>query len=164
MISTALDKAQHNRGRFDCGIPALNNYLKVMANQQSTKDNTRTYVLEDSNKPERIIGFYTLTITTIDLTAIPEQLQKKHQNIRAAGLIARLAIDKRYAGNGYGEWLLVDALNKLLHASDTVGFPLVIVDAKDGASQFYEKFGFTAFTGSPNKLFITIKTIRNSIG
>jgi GNAT superfamily N-acetyltransferase len=51
----------------------------------------------------------------------------------SGGLIARLAVDDRYKGKGFGEWLLIDALRKLLAASDSVAFPFVIVDAKDGA-------------------------------
>jgi len=32
-----------------------------------------------------------------------------------------------------------------LNASDTVAFPLIVVDAKNGASDFYKKFGFVDF-------------------
>ena len=46
MNSVHLDKSKHDRKRFDCGVDALNNYLRLMANQQSVRDNTRTYVLE----------------------------------------------------------------------------------------------------------------------
>ncbi|WP_280522915.1 GNAT family N-acetyltransferase [Photobacterium iliopiscarium] len=84
--------------------------------------------------------------------------------ITSGGLIARLAVDHRYKGQGFGEWLLIDALRKLLMASETVAFPVVIVDAKDGAEDFYEKYGFTAFKDADNKLFITIADIRASIG
>ena len=49
MNTVLLDKAKHDRSRFNCGIEALNNYLKVMASQQAKKDNTRTFVLEDDN-------------------------------------------------------------------------------------------------------------------
>ncbi len=158
-----LDKAKHDRNRFNCGVEALSNYLKVMASQQSKKDNTRTFVLEDDNEPSHIIGFYTLTMTPIDLNALPDKLQKKHQSSTSGGLIARLAVDQRYKGKGFGEWLLIDALRKLLSASDSVAFPVVIVDAKDGAKQFYERFGFTAFHDADNKLFLTIADIRKSI-
>jgi GNAT superfamily N-acetyltransferase len=163
MIVVPLDKSRHDRNRFDCGVKVLNNYLKVMANQQSAKDNTRTYILEDSKNPSLILGFYTLTTTSIDLSSLLDKLQKKHQNARAAGLIARLAVDQRYTKKGYGEWLLIDALRKLLEASDIVGFPIVIVDAKDGAAPFYTKFGFIPFRDTPNKLFVTISSIRNSL-
>ncbi|UJF17241.1 GNAT family N-acetyltransferase [Vibrio sp. SS-MA-C1-2] len=164
MNTVLLNKVKHDRTRFNCGIEALNNYLKVMASQQAKKDNTRTFVLEDIYDDSHIIGFYTLTMTPIDLNALPERLQKKHQPSTSGGLIARLAIDDRYKGKGFGEWLLIDALKKLLAASDSVAFPIVIVDAKDGAKQFYERYGFQAFQDAENKLFITIADLRASLG
>ena len=164
MNTVLLDKAKHDRNRFNCGTEALNNYLKVMASQQAKKDNTRTFVLEDENDEHHVIGFYTLTMTPIDLKALPAKLQKKHQSATSGGLIARLAVDDRYKGKGYGEWLLIDALRKLLSASDSVAFPVVVVDAKDGAKQFYERYGFTAFQDADNKLFITISDVRASLG
>ena len=163
MITVQLDKNKHDRNHFDCGVKALNSYLKVMASQQSKKDNTRTFVLEDETKPEHIIGYYTLTIMPINLDSLPKKLQKKHHNARSGGLIARLAVDKRYKKQGYGEWLLISALRKLLLVSETVAFPLVIVDAKEGSIEFYKKFGFIAFQDTPNKLFITIADIRVSL-
>lgn len=162
MQTVLLDKARHVRNRFNCGVELLNNYLKIMAGQQAKKDNTRTFVLEDEGNPQRIMGFYTLTMTSIDLKMLPAPLQKKHQSSTSGGLIARLTVDERYKGNRLGEWLLIDALKKLLQASDTVGFPLVIVDAKDEAKRFYEKYGFTAFRDTDSKLFITIADIRAS--
>ena len=164
MYTVLLDKAKHDRNRFNYGIEALNNYLKVMANQQARKDNSRTFVLEDDKDGSSIIGFYTLTMTPIELKALPNSLQKKHQSSTSGGLIARLAIDERYKGKGFGEWLLIDALRKLLAASDSVAFPVVIVDAKDGAKQFYERYGFQAFREKDNKLFITIADVRASLG
>ncbi|ABI73784.1 GCN5-related N-acetyltransferase [Shewanella frigidimarina NCIMB 400] len=163
MNTVLLDKAKHDRNRFNCGIEALNNYLKIMASQQAKKDNSRTFILEDDNDNSHIIGFYTLTMTPIDLKALPDKLQKKYQSSTSGGLIARLAIDDRYKGQGFGEWLLIDALRKLLAASDSVAFPVVIVDAKDGATHFYEHYGFKAFQDAENKLFITIADVRTSL-
>ena len=163
MRTVVLDKKNHDRLQFDCGVAPLNNFLRVMASQQAGKDNTRTFVLEHVDQPETIIGYYTLTMIPLNLQALPVKLQKRHSSAGSAGLIARLAVDKRFSGQGFGEWLLIDALHKLLHASDSVGFPLVIVDAKDGVAAFYEKFGFTPFQDCPDKLFITIKAIRASL-
>ena len=162
MISVALDRKSHDRKSFDCGVNVLNNYLQMMASQHSRKDNTRTFVLEDAKNSNVIIGYYTLTMISIDLSALPVSLQKKHHNIRSAGLIARLGVDKRYKRKGFGEWLLVDALKKLLRASDSVAFPLIVVDAKDGASDFYKKFGFVPFLDEENRLFITVDSVRKS--
>ena len=160
MQTVLLDKSKHDRQRFDCGVEPLNHYLKLMASQQAKKDNTRTFVLEDAAYPQQMMGFYTLTMTLLDVSALPVALQKKHQSATSAGLIARLVVDRRYQGQKLGEWLLVDALKKLLQASDMVGFPLVVVDAKDGAKPFYEKYGFTAFTDDAHKLFMTVADIR----
>ncbi len=162
MQSVLLDKKRHNRKGFDCGIEPLNNYLKLIANQHSLRDNSRTYVLEDEKDSQCIIGFYTLSMVSVDMSLLPTNLRKKYQGNNTAGLIARLAVDKRYAKQGFGSWLLVDALKKLLHASDAVAFPMVIVDAKDGASSFYEAFGFSSFSDEKNKLFITVEEIQMS--
>lgn len=163
MNTVLLDKAKHDRNRFNCGSDALNNYLKVMASQQAKKDNTRTFVLEDDINNAHIIGFYTLTMTPIDIKALPHKLQKKFQSSTSGGLIARLAVDKRYKGQGFDEWLLIDALQKLLAASDSVAFPVVVVDAKDGAKHFYQRYGFQAFQDAEHKLFITIADVRASL-
>ena len=106
MNTVLLDKAKHNRKRFNCGIEVLNNYLKVMASQQAKKDNTRTFVLEDDYDNSHIIGFYTLTMTSIDLKLLSDKLQKRHQLSTYDGLIVRLAVDDCYQEKGFGEWLL----------------------------------------------------------
>jgi hypothetical protein len=36
-----------------------------------------------------------------------------------------MAVVKKYQGKGSGEWLFVDALKRLLSASNEVGFPFV---------------------------------------
>ena len=162
MQSVPLDKKRHQRAKFDCGVEALNNYLKLMANQQATKNNSRIYILEDSQNKGIIVGFYTLTMVSIELNTLPKPLQNKHSHNHTAGLIARLAVDKHYANRGIGSWLLIDALKKLLIASEIVGFPMVIVDAKKGMDTFYEQFGFQKFSQANERLFMPVADIRVS--
>ena len=158
-----LNTATHERKQFNCGMDALNRYLMTLANQHDKRDHARTYVLIDSAAPSRIMGFYTLTIQAIQLTGLPSALQKKHANCYSAGLIARLAVDLEFKGQGLGEYLLIDALNKLLSASEMIGFPLIVVDAKDGAQAFYTKYGFSHFMDAEQKLFMTVQSIRMSV-
>jgi len=66
MKTRLLDKAKHDRNDFNCEITALNHYFKAMASQQAKKDNTRTFVLEDTINNTRVIGFYTLTMIPIE--------------------------------------------------------------------------------------------------
>jgi len=153
---------KHNRKSFDCGIEVLNNYLKMMASQHSLRDNNRTYDIEDTDN--KIMGFYTLAVVHVDLGLLPPSQQMKHPKSMQAGLIARLAVDKRYAQQGYGKWLLIDALMKLLNASKVVAFPMIVVYAKEGMEDFYAQFGFTPFKHEENKLFISVADIRKSFG
>ena len=149
MEISRLDIKKYSRKNFDCGVEALNNYLKLYVNQHFKKDLTRTYVLSQDTI---IVGFYTITMS----------IAKVKNSTISVALIGRLGVDKRYQKRGYGEWLLIDALKKLLSASEIVGFSHIIVDAKDGAKEFYKKFGFTEFIDEQNKLFITVKKVRNS--
>jgi GNAT superfamily N-acetyltransferase len=160
MHSQLLDGKRHNRTAFDCGEPALNHYLRAMAGQQARKDNARTYVLESDEKPGQITGYYTVSMARLDLEKLPLKLRKKHLHAYSTGLIARLAVDQSARGRGYGSWLLIDALVRLQQASDTVGFPLIVVDAKSGARAFYERFGFQSFLDEPDHLYITVAEVR----
>ena len=159
MKIVSLDVKKHNRKRFDCEVAALNSYLQNLANQHSKKDSARSYILEDEKDESVIVGFYTLSLTSLNL---PKSLEKKFSYAKSAGLIARLAVDKKYQKNGFGEWLLVDALLKLLDASEIVGFAIIVVDAKDGAKEFYKKFGFIEFFDEQDRLFITVDSVRKS--
>lgn len=160
MQTLPLDRQRHQRTGFDCGVEVLNIYLKLMANQQANRDNSRTFVLEDLEKPGKIIGYYSLAMTQLDLGKLPGQLAKRHNSNHSAGLIARLAVDKDYHGKGYGEFLLVDALLRLVQASDAVAFPLVVVDAKAGVAAFYQRMGFRPFDEQPDKLFMSIADLK----
>lgn len=141
----------------------FSHYFKATASRQAKKDNTRTFAHEDNSNNSKVIGFYTLTMTPIEWQNLPENLQKKHPSSTSGGLIARLGVDKQYKGQGFGEWSLIDALGKLLSASDSVAFSVIIIEAKDGSKLFYEKYGFTAFKNNESKLFITLADVRASL-
>jgi len=70
---------------------------------------------------------------------------------------------KRNDGNkGIGLWLLIDALQKLLSASDTLGFTMIIVDVKKGMKYFYEQFGFRKFVDKRNRMFLSVADVHAS--
>ncbi len=76
-------------------------------------------------------------------------------------LLGRLARDRRWRGQGVGELLLADALQRSLGISEQLGALFVIVDAKDDAARaFYERFGFRPFPDRPRGLFLPLTTLR----
>lgn len=158
-----LDKDRHDRKRFDCGVDALSNFLRLQANHQHKKDQARTYVIEDLARANHIVGFYTLTMNKIDLSELPGKYSGRNDYV-IGGLIARLGVDRRYQKQGVGERLLVDALFRLLQASEIAGFPVITVDARDSVAEFYLKYGFQPCLNQPDRLYIPVSVIRNKMG
>jgi predicted GNAT family N-acyltransferase len=113
----------------------------------------------------RIAGFYTLSADNIDAKDLPEgsvtQLNLPRYPYIGATLLGRLARDLAYKGQGVGELLLVDALQRALQISRDIASAAVVVDAKDDkAHHFYFSFGFISFPDSSKRLFIPMTTIK----
>lgn len=157
MISTVLEK-NHNRKNFSCGIDELDNYLKLYANQDIKKRLAVCYVIAD--KGNDVIGYYTLSSNSINLSDIPEDLAKslKYSEIPVV-IIGRLAVHKDYQRNKLGQALLIDALKRIVEISALVGNHAVVVDPiNDIATKFYAKLGFVPLKTS-NRMFLPLKTI-----
>ncbi|MFC0572163.1 GNAT family N-acetyltransferase [Paraburkholderia solisilvae] len=81
----------------------------------------------------------------------------------SAVLLARLAVDTKYKGQGLGEHLLAHALDTVLTTAEAIGVQCVVVDAIDsGAAGFYRKYGFEPFTDTPRRLFLPVATIKQA--
>jgi ribosomal protein S18 acetylase RimI-like enzyme len=119
--------------------------------------------LPDPKDPTRIRGYYTLSAYSVKLTDLPEDVRKrlpKYPDMPAA-LLGRLAVDAQFRGQGHGEHLLLDAMQKVLTASETLGTLVLVVDAKDQqAAEFYQHFDFIPFPSQPLRLFLPLATIR----
>ena len=151
----------HHKANFSCGVDSLDRYLTQEAGQHKRKRVAATYVLTYNEAPE-IIGYYTLSSTSVDLGLLPEKIGKKFPRypMLPATLLGRLAIDKNYQGKNYGELLLIDALKRSFEASGQVGSIAIIVDAEsDSVINFYKKYGFILLSACKNKLFLPMKSI-----
>ena len=157
-----LDKT-HDRNAFDCGVESLNQYLKRYALQNQRRDAARTYVILSDEG--RIAGFYTLVFGSVavgETTAdVASGLGKYPVPIM---LVARLAVDVREKGKGYGTALLRDALLRTMRASEIAGLRAVLVHAKDDAAkEFYERFGFKPSPHNDYHLFLNMSDLRISL-
>tara|TARA_R110001606_G_scaffold399292_1_gene583836 strand:- start:32584 stop:33093 length:510 start_codon:yes stop_codon:yes gene_type:complete len=151
----------HHKSEFKCGQSLLDNYLIKQAKQDVKRKLSVCFVLADSE--DVVLGFYTLSSTSISQKFIPEEIRKRlPPNYRdlPATLLGRLAVDKKMAGRGFGELLLVDALKKSFEtASSSIGSLAVIVDPiDDNAVHFYQKYGFILLPDS-GKMFLPMATI-----
>lgn len=83
----------HDRSAFSCGVPALDRYLREQAGQDARRRVAAPFVA--SNDRVRVLGFYTLSATSIELTEVPAALADKlprYPRLTAA-LLGRLATD-----------------------------------------------------------------------
>ena len=105
--------------------------------------------------PDAVIaGYYKLSSTAVKLAELPSDVTRRlpRYPLVPATLLGRLAVDKRFRGQGYRRFRLADAL--LRAAPSEIASFAVIVDAKDEAAQrFYERESFLSFPGEPMKLF-----------
>ncbi len=166
MISTPrlaielLDQS-HNRNVFDCGIASLNRYLKRQANQDMQRRVSRVFVGRPPESKSRVLGFYTLSAISIDLSALPEKVARKlPKHPVPAALIGRLAVDLAAQGIGTGQMLLADAIKRTIAVSDEIAIYAMVVDAiNQQAESFYKRYGFAPLASGGGRLFLPLKSL-----
>ena len=149
----------HDRHGFDCGVEALNRYLRQTARQHQEKGIARTYVLSEDG--QKIAGFFTLTFCQVEGAILPGAFSKKLPHQIPAMRLGRLAVSIDRQRQGIGHILLSGALRMVGRAETIAGGVGLFVDAKDeAAASFYAQFGFLRLIGAPLILFLPIQTIR----
>jgi len=150
---------QHDRAAFSCGNEALDEYFRGdPIRQDVSRKVTNAFVLTPDGK--FVAGFYTLSTISILSVDLPTSLAKKlPKRPIGATLIGRMGRDLSLRKKGVGEMLLLDALHKAWQASKLVSCWAVVVDARDGASDFYLKNEFIPFATQPDRLFLLMKKI-----
>ena len=153
---------KHHRQNFDCGNLELNQYLSRYARQNHLKGINKAFVATKPDTSSTIDGYYTISSSIINFSSLPTENQQRLPNYPIpCALIGRLAVDVSCQGKGLGKELLVNALWRIVKASEDIGIYAVRVDAIDSrAKQFYLKYEFIPFKDEPLSLFLPLKTIK----
>jgi GNAT superfamily N-acetyltransferase len=156
-----LDGAIHDRAAFSCGAPELDRYIREQASQDARRDVARVFVALGADMSD-VRGYYSLSAAGFQRDDLPaEQARRLPRYPVPAALIGRLAVDNGAKGMGLGAFLLMDALNRVLLATQALAVHAVIVDARDDmAAAFYRKYGFIPLAGRGLRLFLPMATIR----
>ena len=157
----ALDSKVHDRAAFFCGAPELDRYIREHASQDIKRDVARVFVALQAGAPT-VCGYYSLSAASFQRDSLPaSQANRLPRYPVPAVLLGRLAVDESKRGQGLGAFLLMDALNRVLLATQTLAVHAVIVDARDDtAAAFYRKYGFIPFNDHRRRLFLPMATIR----
>jgi predicted N-acetyltransferase YhbS len=160
-----LNPAIHRREDFACESPALTEFLRTRARKEAKSRTSACFVLVPAADPGQIVGYYTLSATSIELEKLPVELTKQLTRYPRlpATLLGRLARALACKGQGIGDLLMVDALKRSYENSSVIGSVAVVVDPKDvPAAKFYGTFGFQPL--DEQKMFLPMKAVPEWLG
>ncbi|MBS0492601.1 MAG: GNAT family N-acetyltransferase [Proteobacteria bacterium] len=152
-------EAQHRLDGFDCGKPALNDWLLRHARQAQGSGSAKTFVVTDG---ARVAGYFSLTVGQIDTLEAPERIRKgMGQYPVPVVILARLAVSQQDQGRGIGLGLLQDAIRRTMLIADQAGIRAMLTHPiDDEAARFYTKFGFIASPLRESQLLLLLKDAR----
>ena len=160
----ALTRA-HDRASFDCGVPALNEYLQRYARQNHESGGAKTFVAVSPGTPGPILGYYTISPGAISFARTPAIITKKLGRYEVPVFrLGRLAVSLSAQGRGLGGDLLLAAGDRALAVAEEVGGVALAIDARDErAANWYERFGALRLLDDPLRLVLSLDTIRAAL-
>lgn len=149
--------AAHDLSGFDCGEPALNDWLRHRAVKNESRF-SRTYVVCEGN---RVVAYFCISAGAVERMAAPGKVRRNAPDTIPVSVIGRLAVDRDHAGKGLGADILSDALRRIAIASQSIGIGSVLVHAKDDAAKrFYLRCAeFIEYPEDSRTLFLPIETV-----
>ena len=156
--------AQHRLEGFDCGKPALNDWLLRHARQAQGSGSAKTFVVAEDDG--RVAGYFSLTVGQVDTLEAPERIRQGmgRYPLRVV-ILARLAVALPDQGRGIGRGLLKDAIRRTLLIADQAGIRALMTHPVDaGAERFYRRFGFVASPLREQQLLLLLKDARKVLG
>jgi hypothetical protein len=147
----------HDLSAFDCGEPALNDWLRQRALKNEGRF-SRTYVVCEGG---RVVAYFCISAGTVERGAAPGKVRRNAPDMIPVSIIGRLAVSREHAGKGLGADILSDALPRIAIASQSIGIGAVLVHAKDDAAKrFYMKYAeFIEYPADSRTLFLPIETV-----
>lgn len=145
----------HDVTQFSCGKPSLDSWLKTRALSNQQRGFTVVMVVHDR---KRVVGYYGLAPTAV----VPNRLPRSARTGQPPDplpclLLAQLAVDTAWVGQGVGSGLLTHALERAVAGARLIGGRALIVNAVDGsAADYWVKRGFQPTKDDPLVLFRSI--------
>lgn len=145
---------EHDLKGFDCGDAHLNRWLAQIARQHKEKGVSSTFVAVQSETSAEVLGFYAISLAELANADLPMQYRKRLPDKVPVYRIGRLATANPHQGNGIGEHLLFDAIDRVTRCAKEAGGVGIVVNAKYSAVDFYKQYGFEQMSDHPHNLFL----------
>lgn len=154
---------QHRLEGFDCGKPALNDWLLRHARQAQGSGSAKTFVVAND---DQVAGYFSLTVGQVDTLDAPERIRKgMGQYPVPVVILARLAVSQQDQGRGIGFGLLQDAIRRTMLIAEHAGLRAMLTHPIDEeAAKFYTRFGFITSPLREQQLLLLLKDARRWTG
>ena len=161
MTIELLDRRAHDPHDFNCGVEELDYYLKAIADRHAKKGYSQTWVAVPEPGTGPILGYYTLSTTSLSPIEVPE---KPKVSPVPAVLLGKLAVDLTYHNAKIGVRLLLHAQRTVQLMSRSIGIYTLVVDAlNDEVADYYRRYDFIDLCQiedkSGTRLYKTVKDI-----
>ncbi len=156
---------KHNRASFDCGVPALNEFLGRHARQSHEKGAAKTFLAISKVDGTTILGFYTLSPASLVYARTPLIVRKglARHDVPVFRL-GRLAVNLPFQGKGLGGQLILAAGRRCLLAATEVGGVAILIDAKnERAARWYASYGAVPLMDAPLSLLLPLSTVQTTL-
>ncbi len=152
----------HQLAEFDCGVAALDDWLKRRALANQASGASRTFVACDG---DRVLAYYALASGAVTVAASSGRFRRNMPDPIPVAILARLAIDRAWQGRGIGRAPLRDGALRVLNAADAIGIRGILVHAiSEDAKAFYLALGFEPSPLDPMTLMVTLSDVRKAMG
>ena len=151
--------ANHSLEGFDCGKPALNDWLIRHARQAQASGSAKSYVVIAG---DHVAGYFSLTLGQIDALEASERVRKGMGNFPILVVIlARLAVSVQDQRKGIGIGMQQDAIARTMAIAEQAGVRALLTHPIDeDAARFYQRFGFEASPVREQQLLLLLKDAR----
>lgn len=144
-------KKEDCRSDFDCGRESLNKWFHQHAWRNQASDASRTNIVCDA-QTGKIVGYIALSSTNIERSFLAKKHQRNMPSPVPTILLAQLAVDKDYQGNGIANSLMYFALRTVLQVSTQIGCAVLLTHLlDDDVREFYKRYGFIDTPCDPDK-------------
>ena len=152
--------ADHVLEGFECGDEALDAWLIDRARRNQLDRSSRTWVVSVEG---RVVAYYASSAAVVLRVEATKRAARNQPDPLPAVLLGRLAVDRRYQGDGLGAALLKHFIMKSIEVAELIGVRLVLVHAKDSrAAAFYARFGFEPSPIDELTMMLLVKDIAAS--
>ena len=162
LILELLDPDVHSREDFCNEIPEIERFLKQRANKEHEQSISDTFVLVDDENRQKILGFFTLSPSSVILEDIPSDLSRKLAKYPAYGtvLLGRMGRDHNYTPKGFGSLIMKEAMKESLNRGTYYALEIHAKESEDDKLiKYYIGFGFIPLMRDKRHLIMPRKEI-----